>query len=171
MHEAAGELEFEQAARLRDRLTSVQKAIEKQQMVAERSEDFDVLGIADDELEAAVQVFFVRKGRVVGRKGFIVDKVEDLSPGELVSSVVERLYDDPPQGIPKTVLVPVDVDDPDALRGVAHARSAGSKVAVRVPQRGPEARAAGDRDAQRPARSSSATGCGGRPTTTAGRGR
>ena len=81
MHEAAGELEFEQAARLRDRLTSVQKAIEKQQMVAERSEDFDVLGIADDELEAAVQVFFVRKGRVVGRKGFIVDKVEDLTPG------------------------------------------------------------------------------------------
>ena len=82
MHEAAGELEFEQAARLRDRLTSVQKAIEKQQMVAERSEDFDVLGIADDELEAAVQVFFVRKGRVVGRKGFIVDKVEDLTPAE-----------------------------------------------------------------------------------------
>ena len=78
------ELEFEQAARLRDRLTSVQKAIEKQQMVAERSEDFDVLGIADDELEAAVQVFFVRKGRVVGRKGFIVDKVEDLTAGELV---------------------------------------------------------------------------------------
>ncbi|HEY9566123.1 MAG TPA: excinuclease ABC subunit UvrC, partial [Nocardioides sp.] len=75
MKEAASELEFEQAARLRDRLSSVQKAIEKQQMVAERSEDFDVLGIADDELEAAVQFFFVRKGRVVGRKGFIIDKV------------------------------------------------------------------------------------------------
>ena len=135
MHEAAGELEFEQAARLRDRLTSVQKAIEKQQMVAERSEDFDVLGIADDELEAAVQVFFVRKGRVVGRKGFIVDKVEDLSPAELVSSVVERLYDDPPQGIPKTVFVPVDVDDPELYEEWLSSLR-GSKVSVRVPQRG-----------------------------------
>ena len=71
-------------------------------------------GIADDELEAAVQVFFVRKGRVVGRKGFIVDKVEDLTPGELVGSVLEGLYDDPPPlGVPKQVLVPVEPDDPD----------------------------------------------------------
>ncbi len=135
MKEAASELEFEQAARLRDRLTSVQKAIEKQQMVAERSEDFDVLGIADDELEAAVQVFLVRKGRVVGRKGFIVDKVEDLSPGGLVSSVVERLYDDPPQGIPKSVLVPVEIEDPGLYEEWLSSLR-GSKVTVRVPQRG-----------------------------------
>ena len=56
------------------------KAIEKQQMVAERCEDLDVIGMAEDELEAAVQVFFVRKGRVVGRKGFMLDKVEDVDP-------------------------------------------------------------------------------------------
>ena len=74
---AAKELEYERAARLRDRLLAVRKAIEKQQMVAERSEDIDVIGIADDELEAAVQVFFVRKGRVVGRKGIVLDKVEE----------------------------------------------------------------------------------------------
>jgi excinuclease ABC subunit C len=135
MRDAAEHLEFEQAARLRDRLTSVQKAIEKQQMVADRSEDFDVLGIADDELEAAVQVFFVRKGRVVGRKGFIVDKVEDLSPGELVSSVVERLYDDPPQGIPKAVMVPVEADDTPLYEEWLSSIRA-SKVTVRVPQRG-----------------------------------
>jgi excinuclease ABC subunit C len=135
MQSAATELEFEQAARLRDRLTSVQKAIEKQQMVAERSEDFDVFGIADDDLEAAVQVFFVRRGRVVGRKGFIVDKVEDLSPGELLGTIVERVYDDPPLGIPKTVLVPTDVDDV-ALYEEWLGSLRGSKVAVRVPQRG-----------------------------------
>ena len=135
MQAAAGVLEFEQAARLRDRLTSVQKAIEKQQMVAERSEDFDVVGIADDELEAAVQVFFVRKGRVVGRKGFIVDKVEDLSPAELVSNVVEQLYDDPPQGIPKAVLVPVEADDaPLYEEWLTSLR--GSRVTVQVPRRG-----------------------------------
>jgi excinuclease ABC subunit C len=82
MEEAAGLLEFERAARLRDRLASVRKVIEKQAMVTERPEDIDVIGIADDELEAAVQVFYVRRGRVVGRKGFVVDKVEDVTLAE-----------------------------------------------------------------------------------------
>ena len=135
MHEAASELEFEQAARLRDRMTSVQKAIEKQQMVADRSEDLDVIGIAEDELEAAVQVFFIRRGRVVGRKGFIVDKVEDLTPGELAGNILEGLYDDPPNGVPKSVLVPDEVDDtPLYEEWLSSLR--GSRVQVRVPQRG-----------------------------------
>ena len=136
MREAADELAFERAARLRDKLTSVRKAIEKQQMVAERNEDFDVIGIADDDLEAAVQVFFVRRGRVSGRKGFIVDKVEDLTPGELVSNVLEGLYyDEPPLGLPKTVLVPTEPEDVDLYqRWLAETR--GTAVAIRVPQRG-----------------------------------
>lgn len=135
MAAAASELEFEQAARLRDRLAAVRKAIEKQQMVDDRSEDFDVLGFVEDDLEAAVQVFFVRRGRVVGRKGFIVDKVEDLTPAELLGDVIERLYDDSPQGIPKTVLVPTATDD-DALYEEWLTSLRGTKVAVRVPQRG-----------------------------------
>ncbi|MBL8775478.1 MAG: excinuclease ABC subunit UvrC [Acidimicrobiales bacterium] len=136
MREAADELAFERAARLRDKLTSVRKAIEKQQMVAERNEDFDVIGIADDDLEAAVQVFFVRRGRVSGRKGFIVDKVEDLTPGELVSNVLEGLYyDEPPLGLPKTVLVPTEPEDVDLYeRWLAETR--GTAVTIRVPQRG-----------------------------------
>ena len=89
MREAADVLEFERAARLRDRLTSVRKAIEKQQIVADRNEDIDVIGIAEDDLEAAVQVFYVRRGRVVGRKGFILDKVEDLDASQVVSRVLE----------------------------------------------------------------------------------
>ncbi len=135
MAAAASDLEFEQAARLRDRLTAVTKAIEKQQMVGPRSEDLDVIGVADDELEAAVQVFFVRRGRVVGRKGFIVDKVEDLTPAELLGDVVERLYDDSPQGIPKVVLVPTETDD-DELYEEWLTSLRGSQVRVRVPQRG-----------------------------------
>src|SRR5690606_23421802 len=135
MAAAAESLEFEQAARWRDRLASVRKAIEKQQMVAERSEDLDVLGIAEDELEAAVQVFFVRRGRVVGRKGFIIDKVEDLSAEELVGDIVERLYDDPPQDIPKTVLVPNATDD-DELYEEWLSSLRGSKVEIRIPKRG-----------------------------------
>ncbi len=135
MRSAASELEFERAARLRDRLTSVRKAIERQQMVADRNEDIDVVGIAEDDLEAAVQVFFVRKGRVVGRKGFVLDKVEDVAPGELVGDVLEGLYDDPPLGVPRTVLVPTEPDDPELYADwLSHLR--GSRVAVRVPQRG-----------------------------------
>lgn len=136
MRTAATALEYERAARLRDRLHSVQRAVEKQQMVAERNEDLDVIGIADDELEAAVQVFFVRKGRVVGRKGFILDKVEELSPGELVDRILEEMYgDEPPAGVPKQVLVPVASDDVATYEEwLTHLR--GSKVQVRVPQRG-----------------------------------
>lgn len=136
MREASAALEFEKAARLRDRLGSVQRAIEKQQMVGERDEDLDIIGIADDELEAAVQVFFVRRGRVVGRKGFIVDKVEDLSPGGLVDRILEELYGDtPPLGVPKQVLVPTPPDDASTYsEWLTHLR--GSAVAIRVPQRG-----------------------------------
>ncbi len=136
MREAADELEFERAARLRDRLDAVRKAIAKQQMVVDKAEDVDVVGIADDELEAAVQVFFVRRGRVVGRKGFVIDKVEDVTPGELVDSVLEGLYyDPPPMGVPKQVLVPVESADPDLYqRWLTEQR--GSRVTIRVPQRG-----------------------------------
>ncbi|QRN80108.1 MAG: excinuclease ABC subunit UvrC, partial [Nocardiopsis sp. BM-2018] len=136
MRQASAELEFERAARLRDRLAAVRRAIEKQQMVADRSEDLDVIGITDDELEAAVQVFFVRKGRMVGRKGFVLDKVEELTPGRLVDRVLEQLYgDEPATGVPKQVLVPVAPDDPDTYEEwLAHLR--GSRVQIRVPQRG-----------------------------------
>lgn len=138
MGQASSALEFERAARLRDQLASVRKAIERQQMVAERNEDVDVIGLAEDELEAAVQVFFVRRGRVVGRKGFVLDKVEDLAPGELIGNVIEGLYGEPqPLGLPKTVLVPAEPDDNDLYeRWLSDQR--GSAVTVRVPRRGPK---------------------------------
>ena len=136
MGDAAKSLEFEKAARLRDRLESVERAIERQQMVAERDEDLDIIGVSDDELEASVQVFFVRRGRVVGRKGFVLDKVEELSDGALVGRVMESMYgDEPPTGVPKQVLVPTVPDDV-GLYEEWLAMLRGSKVAIRVPQRG-----------------------------------
>ena len=136
MRQAATELEFERAARLRDRLIAVQKAVAKQQMVADKNEDIDVFGIVDDELEASVQMFFVRKGRVVGRKGFVVDKVEDLAPGRLVDRILEATYgDEPPTGVPKQVLVPYEPDDLATYEEwLSHLRE--SRVQIRVPQRG-----------------------------------
>ena len=136
MAQASDDLEFELAAHLRDRLTAVRKAIEKQQMVFARNEDVDVIGVFDDELEAAVQVFFVRKGRVMGRRGFVVDKVEELDGPELVSRILERLYlDDNPIGWPKELLVPELPDDP-ALYEEWLSELRESKVTIRVPQRG-----------------------------------
>jgi excinuclease ABC subunit C len=136
MRAAATELEFERAARLRDRLVAVQKAIAKQQMVVDKSEDVDVIGIADDELEASVQMFFVRRGRVVGRTGFVVDKVEELTPGRLVDRILEAVYgDEPAMGYPKQVLVPFEPDDLHTYEEwLTHMR--GSRVQIRVPQRG-----------------------------------
>ena len=136
MTSASEALEFEKAARLRDRLGGVMRAIEKQQMVGERDEDLDVIGIADDELEAAIQVFFVRKGRVVGRKGFVLDKVEDLTPGGVIDRVLEEMYgDQPPLGIPTHVLLPVMPDHADTYaEWLRHLK--GSNVQFRVPVRG-----------------------------------
>ena len=136
MQAAASSLEFERAARLRDRLLAVRKAIEKQQMVADRSEDLDVIGIAEDELEASVQVFYVRRGRVVGRKGFVLDKVEELTPGRLIDRILESMYgDDPILGVPKQVLVPYEAEDLATYEEWL-SMGRGSRVQVRVPQRG-----------------------------------
>ena len=136
MAQASAALEFEQAARCRDRLATVRKAIEGQEMVGGRSEDYDVVGLVDDELEAACQVFYVRKGRVMGRRGFIVDKAGDLGRDELVSRVLERLYfEENPLGSPKQVLVP-DLPHNQELYEEWLREQRGSKVAIAVPQRG-----------------------------------
>jgi excinuclease ABC subunit C len=136
MRDAADAQEYERAARLRDRLASVRKAIEKQTIVTEKPEDLDVVGIAGDELEAAVQIFFVRRGRVVGRKGFVLDLVEDVSPGGLVGRVLEGLYAEADAAdIPHQVLVPDLPDDLDVYREFL-CEVRGSNVSIRVPQRG-----------------------------------
>lgn len=136
MKESAAVLDFERAARLRDRLTAVGKAIEKQQMVGDVSDEFDIFAMAGDDLEAAVQVFYVRRGRVVGRKGFLVDKVEPLDDAQFMGQVLEQhYYEEPPLGIPREVLVPVMPDDPTLIEEWLSIQR-DTKVVVRVPQRG-----------------------------------
>jgi excinuclease ABC subunit C len=138
MAEAADTLDFERAARIRDRLATVNKAIERQQMVADRNEDLDVVGVADDDLEACVFAFFVRKGRVSGRRSFVLDKVEALDDHELIDKVLEGLYDEiPVQGMPKAVLVPTQSSEPELYQEWLTLLR-GSRVELRVPQRGPK---------------------------------
>ncbi|MGO9559634.1 MAG: excinuclease ABC subunit UvrC [Acidimicrobiales bacterium] len=135
MREAASELEFERAARLRDRLASVRLAIERQQMVTDTPENLDVIGVAEDELVAAVQVVHVRRGRVVGRHGFVLEKVEPLTEEQLISRVLEQHYAETPIGIPKTLLVPVMPEEAEVYEEwLARLRS--GPVEIRVPQRG-----------------------------------
>jgi len=134
MHEAAEALEFERAARVRDQLNSVRTAIEKQTAVSDRSESFDVVGLVEDDLEAAIQVFFVRGGRLVGRKGFVVDKVEDLDTPALLEGFLRDLYLGTDQ-IPREILVPLEPGEAQTL-GVLLADRREGPVRFRVPQRG-----------------------------------
>jgi len=136
MQRAAAEQQFEDAARLRDRLGAINRALERQLMVGERGDDFDVIALVDGELEASVHVFYARKGRVLGSNGFVIDKSEDLTTSELMRRVVVDLYaDEPALGWPKEVMVSVEPADLAACQQMLSERR-GSAVDIRIPQRG-----------------------------------
>jgi excinuclease ABC subunit C len=134
MREAAAQLEFERAAKLRDQLSAARKAIEHQEMVLRREEALDVVGMDEDDLEAAFQVFFVRRGRVMGRKGWVVDKVEDIDTAGLLSTFLRDMYMEREE-IPPRVLVP---SEPAAAEVLAELLSKvrGGRVRLQVPARG-----------------------------------
>ena len=134
MRESSGRQEYERAAKLRDQLTAARKAIESQEMVLTREQDLDVVAMEEDDLEAAFQVFFVRRGRVMGRKGWVADKVEELDRPHLVSSFLRELYMERDE-IPSQVLVPAQPEEGDVLeKWLAERR--GMNVRITVPERG-----------------------------------
>jgi len=96
MRRAADAEEYERAARLRDDIQALQRALEKQAVVLPGGTDCDVIALAEDQLEAAVQVFYVRGGRVRGQRGWVVDKVEDVGPGDLVEQFLGQVYGEDP---------------------------------------------------------------------------
>lgn len=138
MREAALREEFEAAARFRDRIAAARKAIEQQEMVLGRPQDLDVIGMVEDDLEAAFQVFFVRRGRVMGRRGWVVDRVEDLDTPALVSSLLRELYMEREE-VPPRVLSPAWPVDRDVLERWLGERR-GGRVEITVPRRGEKRR-------------------------------
>ncbi|MBB4786435.1 excinuclease ABC subunit UvrC [Streptomyces rapamycinicus] len=136
MHEAAEEMEYEKAARLRDDIGALKRAMEKNAVVLADATDADLIAVAEDELEAAVQIFHVRGGRVRGQRGWVTDKVEAVDTAGLVEHALQQLYgEERGDAVPKEVLVPAV---PEPAEPVAQwlAGRRGSRVDLRIPQRG-----------------------------------
>ena len=139
MREAADEEEYERAARLRDDVKALERALEKQAVVLGDGTDCDVIALAEDPLEAAVQIFYVRAGRIRGQRGWVLEKVEDVNTTDLVEHFLGQFYGDgtspDSNGIPREVLVPELPPDAATMTQWLTARR-GGPVQLRVPQRG-----------------------------------
>ncbi|WP_166864395.1 excinuclease ABC subunit UvrC [Salinibacterium sp. ZJ70] len=137
MADAAAALEYERAARIRDRIQALENVLEKSAVVLSDDVDVDVFGIEEDELAAAVQQFIVRGGRIRGARTWVVDKELDITPGELVESVIETAYEN--DAPPREIIVPVLPDDADALSTWLGSRRERGSVTLKTAQRGEKA--------------------------------
>ncbi|MET9481237.1 excinuclease ABC subunit UvrC [Streptomyces sp. NPDC006638] len=139
MADAAEDMEYERAGRLRDDIGALRRAMEKNAVVLADATDADLIAVAEDELEAAVQIFHVRGGRVRGQRGWVTDKVEEVGTAGLVEHALQQLYgEETGDSVPKEVLVPALPGDDAETAAVTQwlSERRGSHVSLRIPQRG-----------------------------------
>jgi excinuclease ABC subunit C len=139
MRAAAKEQDYERAARLRDDIAALQRAMEQNAVVLGDATDADVIALAEDPLEVAVHIFYVRGGRVRGQRGWVADKADDAPTGELVERFLLQLYgENGAEAVPREILVPALPDDRDETRALHELLEElrGGRIDLRVPQRG-----------------------------------
>ena len=139
MQKASEELNFEEAARIRDRIKAVEQVLEKQRIIhTEGQDDQDVIALASSEDETCAQVFFFRSGKLVGREFFILQGTRDSSPGEVMSSFLQQFYESSPH-VPAEIIAEVEPDDRAVmLQWLKEKR--GASVTMTVPKRGEKLR-------------------------------
>ncbi len=134
MEKAAEELEFEKAAKIRDRILAIELISEKQKMFTVKEGDEDFIDLYTDEKDGCVQVFFVREGKVTGREHFMIENIGDDPVEEVISSFIASFYGGTAQ-IPKTIYVPEEIEDQELIEKFLTEKR-GSKVWIKVPKKG-----------------------------------
>lgn len=134
MEKAAEELEFEKAAKIRDRILAIELISEKQKMFTVKEGDEDFIDLYTDEKDGCAQVFFVREGKVTGREHFMIENIGDDPVKEVISSFIASFYGGTAQ-IPKTIYVPEQIEDQELIEKFLTEKR-GSKVWIKVPKKG-----------------------------------
>ena len=134
MEKAAEELEFEKAAKIRDRILAIELIREKQKMFTVKEGDEDFIDLYTDEKDGCAQVFFVREGKVTGREHFMIENISDDPVKEVISSFIASFYGGTAQ-IPKTIYVPEEIEDQELIEKFLTEKR-GSKVWIKVPKKG-----------------------------------
>ena len=135
MESAAGDLQFEKAAALRDQINAIDRVVEKQKVITSDQRDSDVLAIARADGEACVQIFFIRNGKLIGREYFVLEGTEDIPDAEVIQEFITQFYSEA-ANIPEQVLLPNEIEEANIIKQWLNSRRGGDKVELYVPKEG-----------------------------------
>ncbi len=138
MAEHAEKLEYEKAAAMRDKIQALQNVLEKQKVLSEDEHDRDVVAVVQDERGAAIQMLYIRHGRLVGQRSFMLDGSKESAPSESVQEFIKQYYADQPE-VPREILLPVEIEERKIIQQWLRQRRGGA-VGIEVPQRGDKLR-------------------------------
>jgi excinuclease ABC subunit C len=135
MELASERMDYERAASIRDQLTAIEKVVEGQKVISQDKTDSDVIAFARDEIDACVQVFFIRRGKLIGREYFVLEGGQQANDQELVEAFIKQFYTKA-AFIPQRVLLPIEIEEARIIEKWLHTKRGGPKVRLHVPQRG-----------------------------------